>query len=582
MDIIQLLPDHVASQIAAGEVIQRPASAVKEMLENALDAGANTIQLYVKNAGKTLLQVVDDGCGMSKKDVKMCFERHATSKINSADDLFAIKTMGFRGEAMASIAAIAHVQINTKLTDNELGTHLTIEGSEIKKQEECVCSNGTSIKIKNLFYNVPARRKFLKSDKVEMRHITEEFSRLALANPSIKMQLFHNDNEIFHLAKSNFRQRIVSIIGGKKNEALVPVEEETSVVKIKGFIGKPEAAKRTRGEQYFFVNGRFIKNHYLHHAVSKAFEELIPTHYFPSYFINLHIDPTLIDINIHPTKTEIKFEDEKVIYAIIRASVKRSLGAYNIAPSLDFSQELSFNIGYTQAKTTILKEPQIKIDNAYNPFESKEIDLQKDIIVEQSKIHAFKKEIAVDILPPNAIQIGKQFIAFTSDEGLLLMHQSRAHKRILFEYFNNVISNSKAHSQQLLFPKILTLNNKDIALIMELKESLYSVGFSFDKIDDERISITGIPPECKEENLQFVIEHLIEQSKNNDNLQTEQNQQLAKSLANSLAISTNKILTKDEMIALKTELLKCKNPSICPQGLRTIINLKNSDLEKYF
>ena len=582
MDIIQLLPDHVASQIAAGEVIQRPASAVKEMLENALDAGANTIQLYVKNAGKTLLQVVDDGCGMSKKDVKMCFERHATSKINSADDLFAIKTMGFRGEAMASIAAIAHVQINTKLTDNELGTHLTIEGSEIKKQEECVCANGTSIKIKNLFYNVPARRKFLKSDKVEMRHITEEFSRLALANPSIKMQLFHNDNEIFHLAKSNFRQRIVSIIGGKKNEALVPVEEETSVVKIKGFIGKPEAAKRTRGEQYFFVNGRFIKNHYLHHAVSKAFEELIPTHYFPSYFINLHIDPTLIDINIHPTKTEIKFEDEKVIYAIIRASVKRSLGAYNIAPSLDFSQELSFNIGYTQAKTTILKEPQIKIDNAYNPFESKEIDLQKDTIVEQSKIHTFKKEIAVDILPPNAIQIGKQFIAFTSDEGLLLMHQSRAHKRILFEYFNNVISNSKAHSQQLLFPKILTLNNKDIALIMELKESLYSVGFLFNKVDEQSISIVGIPPECKEENLQFVMEHLIEQSKNNDNLQTEQNQQLAKSLANSLAISTNKILTKDEMIALKTELLKCKNPSICPQGLRTIINLKNSDLEKYF
>lgn len=582
MDIIQLLPDHVASQIAAGEVIQRPASAVKEMLENALDAGANTIQLYVKNAGKTLLQVVDDGCGMSKKDVKMCFERHATSKINSADDLFAIKTMGFRGEAMASIAAIAHVQINTKLTDNELGTHLTIEGSEIKKQEECVCANGTSIKIKNLFYNVPARRKFLKSDKVEMRHITEEFSRLALANPSIKMQLFHNDNEIFHLAKSNFRQRIVSIIGGKKNEALVPVEEETSVVKIKGFIGKPEAAKRTRGEQYFFVNGRFIKNHYLHHAVSKAYEELIPTHYFPSYFINLHIDPTLIDINIHPTKTEIKFEDEKVIYAIIRASVKRSLGAYNIAPSLDFSQELSFNIGYTQAKTTILKEPQIKIDNAYNPFESKEIDLQKNTIVEQSKIHAFKKEIAVDILPPNAIQIGKQFIAFTSDEGLLLMHQSRAHKRILFEYFNNVISNSKAHSQQLLFPKILTLNNKDIALIMELKESLYSVGFLFNKVDEQSISIVGIPPECKEENLQFVMEHLIEQSKNNDNLQTEQNQQLAKSLANSLAISTNKILTKDEMIALKTELLKCKNPSICPQGLRTIINLKNSDLEKYF
>ena len=286
---IQILPARLANQIAAGEVIQRPASAAKEMLENALDAGSSNIKLIIKDSGKTLIQVVDNGCGMSETDSRMSFERHATSKIRNADDLFNIKTMGFRGEAMASMAAIAHIEVSTKLTENELGTKIIIEGSEIKKQESVVCSNGTSMSIKNLFYNVPARRKFLKSDKVEMRHITEEFTRVSLANPNVKMQMFHNNNEIFHLPISNFRQRIVNIIGGKKNENLVPVEEETTVVKIDGFVGKPEAAKRTRGEQYFFVNGRFIKSNYLNHAVSKAFEELIPHNYFPSYFINLNI-----------------------------------------------------------------------------------------------------------------------------------------------------------------------------------------------------------------------------------------------------------------------------------------------------
>lgn len=581
MDIIQLLPDHVANQIAAGEVIQRPASAVKEMLENALDAGANTIKLYVKDAGKTLLQVVDNGCGMSGKDATMCFERHATSKIKNADDLFTINTMGFRGEAMASIAAISHVEVNTKLTDNELGTHIIIEGSEIIKQEDCVCSNGTSIKIKNLFYNVPARRNFLKSDKVELRHITGEFTKIALANPSVKMQMFNNENEIFHLEKSNFRQRIVKIIGGRKNEVLVPIEEETSVVKIKGFIGKPESAKRTRGEQYFFVNGRFIKNYYLQHAVSKAFEDLIPVNYFPSYFIKLQIEPTLIDINIHPTKTEIKFEDEKAIYAIIRSTVKRSLGVYNIAPSLDFSQELSFNTSYSE--TTTIKEPQIKVNDSYNPFKTESgLIASNQMTAKQSEIYSFNEELASDKTTSYAIQIGKQFIAFPSNEGLLLIHQTRAHRRILFEYFNNLLINNQGQSQQLLFPKILSFNNSDLILIMNLKASLSSVGFSFDKIDEKCVSVTGIPPECKEENLQFVIEHLIEQHKNNEDLQTDQNKILAISLSNSLSINNKKGLSKEEMISLKTELLKCENPTICPIGNRTIINLKNTDLENYF
>ena len=579
MDIIQLLPDHVANQIAAGEVIQRPASAVKEMLENALDAGGSEIKLYVKDAGKTLLQVVDNGSGMSKTDVRMCFERHATSKIKSADDLFAIQTMGFRGEAMASIAAIAHVEANTKLTTNELGSHLVIEGSEIREHTDCATANGTSIKVKNLFYNVPARRNFLKSDTVEMRHITEEFTRISLANPEIKMQLFHNNNEIYHLTKGNFRQRIVNIIGGKKNEMLVPIEEETSVVKLNGFIGKPESAKRTRGEQYFFVNGRFIKNHYLHHAVSKAFEDLIPSNYFPSYFINLQIDPKLIDINIHPTKTEIKFEDEQAIYAIMRACVKRSLGQYNIAPSLDFSQEISLNIS-TSMSTATIKEPQIKVDSSYNPFgKADDFRINEQPISQaiQAKTHLEAENNFSDVM-----QIGNKFIAFTTEEGMVLLHQRRAHKRILFEYFSAVLSKNKGQSQQLLFPKEIYLNKKDITIIKQLKVDLLAVGFSFELRENDSIAILGIPTECQEENLQFVIESLIEQHKNNEQLQTAQHNGLAISLTISLAISEQKKLSTQEMLSLKTELLKCSTPSICPLGKTTLINLQTNELEKYF
>ena len=579
MDIIQLLPDHVANQIAAGEVIQRPASAVKEMLENALDAGGSEIKLYVKDAGKTLLQVVDNGCGMSETDVRMCFERHATSKIKSADDLFAIQTMGFRGEAMASIAAIAHVEANTKLTTNELGSHLVIEGSEIREHTDCATANGTSIKVKNLFYNVPARRNFLKSDTVEMRHITEEFTRIALANPEIKMQLFHNNNEIYHLTKGNFRQRIVNIIGGKKNETLVPIEEETSVVELNGFIGKPESAKRTRGEQYFFVNGRFIKNHYLHHAVSKAFEDLIPSNYFPSYFINLQIDPKLIDINIHPTKTEIKFEDEQAIYAIMRACVKRSLGQYNIAPTLDFSHEISLDISPSMSTTTI-KEPQIKVDSSYNPFgKADDFKLNEQSISQEIQVET---QLEVENNTSDVMQIGNKYIAFTTAEGMVLLHQRRAHKRILFEYFSAVLSKNKGQSQQLLFPKEIHLNKKDITIIKQLKADLLAVGFSFEIRENDSIAILGIPAECQEENLQFVIESLIEQHKNNEQLQTAQHNGLANSLANSLAINEQKKLSTQEMLTLKTELLKCSTPSVCPLGKATLINLQTADLEKYF
>ncbi|KRO70198.1 MAG: hypothetical protein ABR81_00330 [Cryomorphaceae bacterium BACL11 MAG-121128-bin16] len=581
MDIIQLLPDHVANQIAAGEVIQRPSSAVKEMLENALDAGSTEIKLFIKDAGKTLLQVVDNGSGMSKADLKMCFERHATSKIKSADDLFNIQSMGFRGEAMASIAAIAHVEVTSKLTDKELGTHLIIEGSKITTHEDCASSNGTSMKVKNLFYNVPARRNFLKSDQVEMRHIVEEFTRIALANPKVKMQLFHNNIELFHLPSSNLRQRIVNIIGDKKNETLVPIEEETTLVKITGFVGKPEAAKRTRGEQYFFVNKRFIKSQYLHHAVSKAFEEVIAYNYFPSYFINLNINPKLIDINIHPTKTEIKFEDENAIYAIIRATVKRSLGAYNIAPSLDFSQELSFDLDFSNKEPKTLRQPTIKVDSTYNPFEKKS-EYKLDAAIEKEwKQPTLSEEFDSNNELNELSQIGNHFIAVPNENGLLLIHQRRAHKRILFEYFKNILSQQKGQSQQLLFPKEINLNNTELEFIVSMQKELNAVGFIFE-FKDSTLVISGIPPECQEENLHGIIENLIEQAKNSEQLNINQKDNLAKSLATSLAISEFKKLADEEMKSLKNELLKCKSPSVCPSGKRTMINLKTADLEKYF
>ena len=581
MDIIQLLPEHVANQIAAGEVIQRPSSAVKEMLENALDAGGNDIKLFIKDAGKTLIHVVDNGCGMSRTDLKMCFERHATSKIRNADDLFEIQTMGFRGEAMSSIAAISHAEVRTKLTEEGLGSLISIKGGEIIAHEDCVTTDGTSVKIKNLFYNVPARRNFLKSDLVEMRHITEEFSRISLSHPQIKMQLFHNNKQIFHLESTNFRQRIVNIIGGRKNQLLVPIEEDTSIVGIDGYIGKPEAAKKTRGEQYFFVNKRFIKNHFLNHAVNKAFEDLIPKNYFPSYFININLNPRLIDINIHPTKTEIKFENEQDIYSIMRACIKRSLGKYNIAPSIDFLHDESL---YTPSSliSNNSNEPKIKIDNSYNPF-NKDLDAKiKKEITQDKEFQTSSNQIICDEENiKDLIQIGNKYILYTNSKSLILLNQRRAHKRILYEYFCELLDKNKAPSQQLLFPKKIDLNNNDIKIIEILESDLRAVGFLF-KIEDNIISITSIPPECQEVDLQLVIESLIEKYKKNEELKTAQNDALAISLTYSLAIKENKKLSYKEMYSLKNELLKCNKSSICPKGKNTMINILITDLEKYF
>ena len=583
MDIIQLLPEHVANQIAAGEVIGRPASAVKEMLENALDSGATNIKLYIKDSGKTLLQVVDNGCGMSEADARMSFERHATSKINKADDLFAIKTMGFRGEAMASLAAIAHVEMKSKLTEKELGTHIIIEGSQVKKQEDCSCANGTSISIKNLFYNVPARRNFLKSDKVETRHIIEQFSRIALANPDINMSLHLDDVEYFHLEKSNKRQRIVSVTGAKSNQKLVPIQEQTTLVNISGFIGKPEFCKRTRGEQYFFVNNRFIKSPYLHHAVKKAYDGLIPDNYFPSYFLYLDIDPKLIDINIHPTKTEIKFEDERSIYAIIRSAVKHSLGKYNVAPTIDFNLETSFDIPVME-KGKAYTQPKVKVDTNFNPFEKEkptEIFSWGDI-VEKANI---QQEIEVDwtqeVQEKQLLQIKNQFILLEGKGELLIIHQQRAHERVLFEYYQDLLENKKVESQQLAFPFNITFSNSDYLLITQLEEPLHNLGFSF-KLKDNSIEINGIPPECTKENLEAIFEEILEQEKNDDKLKIVVKEKIAKVLAKNIAIKKGKKIEQNEMKVLISNLFACDLPSISPNGKPTIINLALNDITNHF
>ena len=581
MDIIQLLPNNIANQIAAGEVIQRPASAVKEMLENSIDAGATDIELIIKDAGKTLIQVVDNGCGMSETDAKMCFKRHATSKIRKSEDLFCIKTMGFRGEAMASMAAISHVELSTKLTNKELGFKIIFEGSEIKSQESCICSNGTSIKIKNLFFNVPARRKFIKSDKVENRHITEQFTRIALSNPEISFILKIDNNKIFQLEPSNFRQRIVNIIGSKTNEKLVPVEEETNLVKISGFVGKPEFSKRTRGEQYFFVNGRFIKNHYLNHAVNKAFSDLISEKNHPSYFLNISIDPKKIDINIHPTKTEIKFEDEKSIYAILRSSVKRSLGKYNIAPTLDFNTEPSFEVPMNYEKT--ISEPKIRVNTSYNPFENKQKEvLDTHNIYDSISSNDIQMEFKLNKYNyNNFFQINNQYVLCNGEEGLIIVHQQRAHHRILYEYFKQN-SSKKLTSQKLIFPKKVFLSKQESIEIIEIKKELEDIGFQFE-ISKDYLEVNATPPQCTEENLQCLFEDILkDKNTENEYLNEKIRNKISKSISYSLSIKTGQKLNPKEMEILITELMNCEIPSVSPNGLSTFFNITKSEIQKKF
>ncbi len=613
-DIIQLLPDHVANQIAAGEVVQRPSSVVKELLENAIDAEATLIKLIIKDAGKTLVQVIDDGKGMSTTDARLSFERHATSKIRNAEDLFHLHTKGFRGEALASIAAIAHVELKTKQDQDEVGSCIVIEGSEIISQDVVVTPKGTSISVKNLFFNIPARRNFLKSNTVELRHVIDEFHRVALAHPNISFVFYNNGSESFNLSVSNYRQRIVNLFGTKTNQKLVPVSEDTDVLKISGFVGKPEFAKKTRGEQYFFVNNRFIKSAYLNHAISSAFDGLLKNGLYPSYFLNLTVNPQSIDINIHPTKTEIKFDDEHTLYALLRAAVKHSLGQFNIAPVLDFERDPNLDTPYNYHQKNN-GMPAIEVDRTFNPFQEEKIasSKQESIRIEPtanweslyvgleskgtksqhdfSEVHFESEPSSVSLFEDDkkidngqtTYQLHNKYIVSAIKSGMLLIDQHRAHQRILYEDFLKNLTLKGASSQQLLFPLILHFSIQEIEIIKELREDLEYTGFVFSNVSNETIEITGVPISIPESEVSIILEQLIsdvEQEVPNSNFSI--TDLLAKSLAKSLAIKNGQPLKKSEQEHLVNSLFACKEPNVSPTNRTTFITMNVDELDKKF
>jgi len=614
-DIIQLLPDHVANQIAAGEVVQRPASVVKELLENAIDAGATEVTLVLKDAGKTLVQVIDNGIGMSATDARLSFERHATSKIKSAEDLFNLHTKGFRGEALASIAAIAHVELKTKTDTAEMGVKIAIEGSEVTSQEIVVIPKGTTISVKNLFYNIPARRNFLKSNPVETRHIIDEFHRVVLAHPQVGFEMIHNGSNVFSLPGTKLRQRIVNIFGSKTNEKLVPVAEETDIVKVNGFVLKPGFARKSRGEQFFFVNDRFIKSPYLHHAVASAFEGLIKTENHPGYFLYLEVDPHAIDINIHPTKTEIKFEDEHAIYAMLRSTIKHSLGQFSIAPVLDFNRDAGFDTPYEYSKKSP-KVPTIEVDKNFNPFqkepkqgnisfpfkrekspawESLYVGLEDE---ESSNDNSFSleniemesEEVTGSLFEGQpqengkvTFQIQNKYIVSSIKSGLIVIHQNLAHQRILYEELLKNITLHQAVSQQLLFPISFQFSKSKVAMLQSLKEQLEDTGFVFSEIKEELVEISGVPSGVLESSVEEILQQLIA------DIETEvpeagysQNDLMAKSLAKSMAIKTGVALSMEAQEHIIHQLFACKEPSVSPNNRPVFVTMGINDFDKKF
>ena len=618
-DIIQLLPDHVANQIAAGEVVQRPASVVKELLENAIDAGATEVKLVVKDAGKTLIQVIDNGKGMSETDARLCFERHATSKIKSAEDLFNLHTKGFRGEALASIAAIAHVEMKTRTEASEIGTAISIEGSQVTSQEPSVTPKGTMISVKNLFYNIPARRNFLKSNPVETRHIIDEFHRVALAHPQVAFHMIHNGSDVFNLPISNGRQRIVNIFGSKTNEKLVPVSEETDIVKVDGFVLKPEFAKKSRGEQFFFVNDRFIKNAYLHHAVNAAFDGLVKDGTHPGYFLFLEVDTHAIDINIHPTKTEIKFDDEHAIYAMLRATIKHSLGQFSIAPVLDFNKDNGFETPYEYSKKSPVA-PTIEVDRSFNPFKEEgkldkrtksfkkepatsweslyvglkdEMDSGKPFVPSENMLQGFEvesEEVTGSLFSDThthsgqvTFQIQNKYIVSSIKSGMIVIHQNLAHQRVLYEELLKNMTMQEAVSQQLLFPLHFEFTKPKIALIQSIKEQLEHTGFVFSTLEEEKLEISGVPAGVLESSVAGILEQLVSDIENEvPDAGFSQNDLLAKSLAKSLAIKSGASLEQEAQEHLIHQLFACKEPSVSPDNRPVLITLEASDLDKKF
>ncbi len=600
-DVIHLLPDSIANQIAAGEVVQRPASVVKEMLENSVDAGATSIQLIVKDAGKTLIQVVDDGAGMSLTDARMSFERHATSKIKTSEDLFKITTLGFRGEALASIAAVAQVEMRTKKEDEELGTLLTIESSEVKKQEPVSCPKGTSISVKNLFFNVPARRNFLKSNPVELRHINDEFQRVALANPEIRFSLVQNDMETFKLDPGKLSRRIVQLFGKNYNQQLIPCQEETPLLKITGYIGKPEHSKKTRGEQFFFINNRFIKNSYLNHSVIRAYEGLLKVDYFPFYVLYIDIDPVHVDINVHPTKTEVKFDDDRMLYGVINSAVRQALASFNVAPSLDFSADVSFEHLNRQREDALTRDEKAytsfqsirpsqerleKLDELYASANQEEIATIEEAEKERVHEHIFSSSMGHEGESEEkkpTYQLHGKYLLRQVKSGMIVLDKESALERILFEQYQSQMQAGSGMSQACLFPQQVKLNPGDYALAIDLKEEINLLGFEFEQMGEQLLVIQGVPSELAPCNEQEVFEGLIEQYKHNaKKLDLPKKESLIRALAKRTATNKCQSLKNEEMDHLIDRLFGCEQPNYTPEGNPTYVLLSLEQINDWF
>ncbi len=615
-DIIQLLPDSVANQIAAGEVIQRPASVVKELVENSIDAGATAVTINIKDSGRTLIQVIDNGKGMSPTDARMSFERHATSKIREANDLFAIRTMGFRGEALASIAGVADVELRSRQHGEELGTFIHILGSLIQKQEADHCAEGTNFSVKNLFFNIPARRKFLKSNSSELKYIITEVQRVALANPELAISLYHNNSVIFNLPSENVRKRIGSLFGKGINQNLIPVDTSTSLITISGFIGQPQSARKTLGEQFFFVNGRFMKHPFFNRAIQQAYDRILPPETYPSYFLYFEVDPSTIDINIHPTKTEIKFEDERSSWHIIHASVREAMGKFNLMPSIDFDQAGSIDIPIGPLRGSHIPEPEIRINPNFNPFDSERSPdrsfsgtssyrenqnsdnwqalyrgFEREEVVDQVQSvtqwggeEAVQQEIRNAGLTAenhNFLQFKNKYILTPVKSGMMVIDQRRAHERILYENFLQIIENHLTISQRQLFPARLELNAVDQEILLILDEELKALGFEIRKEEGDVFYVEGVPALLSHLNATDLVEKVIEDFKNRPvDVKEELKSHLALLLSNSSAINYGVALKSEEILELFNNLFACSNPIYSPSGKSIITIVSLSDFER--
>lgn len=608
MDIIHLLPDSVANQIAAGEVVQRPSSVIKELMENAVDAGASTVDVLVIDAGRTSIQVIDDGKGMSEQDARMAFERHATSKIQKAEDLFSLHTMGFRGEALPSIAAVAQVHLLTRTIENELGTDLNIEGSRVTDQEICSCPVGTNIEVRNLFFNVPARRKFLKSNQTELNNIIQEFERIVLVNPTVSFSLSHNGTLITKLPACNLRQRIVNVFGKKLNEQLLSIDVDTTLARITGFVGKPEAARKKNSNQYFFVNGRYMRHPYFHKAVLEAFAHLIPEGEQIPYFLYFEVNPANIDVNIHPTKTEIKFENDSAIWQILVAAIKDSLGKFNAVPTIDFDVEGRPDIPtFDFNNVSEVHAPRIKVDSNYNPFRHEEGKRQKQTPVDWEQLYANipkaepardyhiedlstdKEDIFADEtqnsmeMSNSHFQYRGQYILTPVQTGLMMVDQHRAHVRILYEKFLREIEGQKASSQGLLFPEILQLAPSDAVLFQDMTDELRSLGFDIESLGGGSFSINGVPSELEGANPVLVLNQMVEILKEKETgIDNELQHRIALVMARNAAIVTGQALSNQEMESLLSELFRCQNPNLTPTGKIIVSILEHTQIDKLF